>query len=96
MHKKFFFAPILFLISWKKELCKKHSLQYFQSEAENAVRDYKQETEEFNLMDKDKLEKARQKKQQELFNSGTNTVKPKNQNQEHNVRKEGFRRQDFD
>lgn len=41
-------------------------------------------------MDKDKQEKARQKKAQEKFNSITNSVKPENQNQEHNVRREGI------
>lgn len=41
-------------------------------------------------MDKDKKEKSRQKKSQEKFNSITNSVKPENQNQEHNVRKEGI------
>lgn len=41
-------------------------------------------------MDKAKLEKSRQKKAQEKFNSITNSVKPENQNQEHNVRREGI------
>ncbi|MDD4111518.1 MAG: hypothetical protein PHC56_00600 [Herbinix sp.] len=41
-------------------------------------------------MDKDKKEKSRQKKSQEEFNSITNSVKPENQNQEHNVRREGI------
>jgi hypothetical protein len=41
-------------------------------------------------MDKDKKEEARQKKSQEKFNSITNSVKPENQNQEHNVRREGI------
>ncbi|NLL00090.1 MAG: hypothetical protein GX271_05435 [Clostridiales bacterium] len=41
-------------------------------------------------MDKDKKEKSRQKKFQEEFNSITNSVKPENQNQEHNVRREGI------
>lgn len=41
-------------------------------------------------MDKDKKEKARQKELQEKFNSITNSVKPENQNQEHNVRREGI------
>lgn len=41
-------------------------------------------------MDKDKKEKQRQKKEQEKFNSVTNSVKLVNQNQEHNIRKEGI------
>lgn len=41
-------------------------------------------------MDKDKKEKQRQQKEQEKFNSITNSVKPVNQNQEHNVRREGI------
>ena len=41
-------------------------------------------------MDKDKKEKHEQKKAQERFNSITNSVKPENQNQEHNVRREGI------
>lgn len=41
-------------------------------------------------MDKEKREKTRQKKSQEKFNSITNSVKPENQNQEHNVRDEGI------
>lgn len=41
-------------------------------------------------MDKDKREKGRQKKSQEKYNSITNSVKPENQNQEHNVREEGI------
>ena len=41
-------------------------------------------------MDKDKREKDRQKKSQEKYNSITNSVKPENQNQEHNVREEGI------
>jgi len=44
-------------------------------------------------MDKDEREKGRQKKAQEEFNNVTNSVKPKNQNQEHNVRKEGIGKQ---
>lgn len=47
-------------------------------------------------MNKEKNEKQHQKKAKEKFNSVTNSVKPENQNQEHNVRREGFRRQDFD
>lgn len=45
-------------------------------------------------MDKNKQEKGRQKKSQEKFNNVTNSVKPEDQNQEHNVRKEGIGRQD--
>lgn len=45
-------------------------------------------------MNKGKKEKLNQKKMQEEFNSVTNSVKPENQNQEHNVRKEGVGRQD--
>lgn len=41
-------------------------------------------------MDKDKEEKFRQKKSQEKFNSITNSEKLENQNQEHNVRREGI------
>lgn len=41
-------------------------------------------------MDKDKKEKQRQKKSQDKFNSITNFFKPENQNQEHNVRREGI------
>ena len=37
-------------------------------------------------MDKQKKEKQHQKKDQEKFNSVTNSVKPENQNQSHNVR----------
>ena len=39
-------------------------------------------------MDKDKQEKLNQKKSNENFNSITQTVKPENQNQTHNVRSE--------
>jgi hypothetical protein len=46
-------------------------------------------------MDKDKREKAREKKVQDTFNSGSKSTKPHNQNQEHNVEKEGVGRQDF-
>jgi hypothetical protein len=46
-------------------------------------------------MDQEKREKGRQKRAQDKFNSGSNSVKPHNQNQEHNVRKEGVGRQDF-
>lgn len=45
-------------------------------------------------MDRKQKEKSNQKKQNELFNSATNSVKPENQNQNHNVRKEGVGRQD--
>lgn len=41
-------------------------------------------------MDNDKREKGRQSKAQEKFNSITNSVKPENQNQQHNVKKEGI------
>ncbi|MDF2942898.1 MAG: hypothetical protein K0S01_1756 [Herbinix sp.] len=44
-------------------------------------------------MDQDKREKARQKKAKEKFNTVTNSVKPENQNQEHNVREEGIGKQ---
>ena len=44
-------------------------------------------------MDQKQKEKSNQKKQEELFNSATNSVKPVNQNQNHNVRKEGVGRQ---
>jgi hypothetical protein len=43
-------------------------------------------------MDQDKREKGRQKKVQEKFNNVTKSVKPENQNQEHNVRDEGIGR----
>ena len=39
-------------------------------------------------------ENKNQKQAQEKFNSVTNSVKPVNQNQSHNVRKEGVGRQD--
>ena len=42
-------------------------------------------------MNKEKQEKLQQKKEREKFNSVTNSVKPRNQNQEHNVRQEGIR-----
>jgi hypothetical protein len=45
-------------------------------------------------MDQKQKEKSNQKKQNELFNNATNSVKPENQNQNHNVRKEGVGRQD--
>lgn len=44
-------------------------------------------------MDKEKQEKLEQKKEKEVFGSVTRSVKPENQNQEHNVRKEGVGRQ---
>lgn len=42
-------------------------------------------------MNKNKQEKLNQKKSNEDFNSVTNKVKPENQNQTHNVRREGVR-----
>lgn len=39
-------------------------------------------------MDKENQEKLNQKKNKEEFNSVTQKVKPENQNQHHNVRKE--------
>ncbi|MDF2540963.1 MAG: hypothetical protein K0S47_681 [Herbinix sp.] len=44
-------------------------------------------------MDKEKQEKFQQKIEKEEFNSITNSVKTQNQNQNHNVRKEGVGRQ---
>ena len=41
-------------------------------------------------MDKDKQEKINQKKNNEKFNSITQKVKPENQNQTHNSRREGM------
>ena len=41
-------------------------------------------------MEKDKREKLQQKKAKEKFNNITNSVKLENQNQEHNVRREGI------
>lgn len=41
-------------------------------------------------MDKKDLEKLEQQKYHNEFNSVTQKVKPENQNQEHNVRKEGI------
>lgn len=41
-------------------------------------------------MDKDKQEEWNRKKSNEMFNSITNKEKPENQNQTHNVRKEGI------
>lgn len=46
--------------------------------------------------DKQQKEKEFQWQQKERFNSVTNSVKPENQNQEHNVRREGFIRRDYD
>ena len=44
-------------------------------------------------MDKKQNEKLHQKKELEKFNSVTSSVKPENQNQTHNARKEGVGRQ---
>lgn len=44
-------------------------------------------------MNEGKREEARQKKQQEKFNSVTTSVKPENQNQHHTTVKEGVGRQ---
>ncbi len=44
-------------------------------------------------MQKDKREKLQQKKSKEKFNSVTGSTKPENQNQEHNVRREGLGKQ---
>jgi hypothetical protein len=44
-------------------------------------------------MNQEKREKGNQKKSQEKFNTVTSSVKPENQNQNHNVRKEGVGRQ---
>jgi hypothetical protein len=44
-------------------------------------------------MNKGKREKAEQRKAKEKFNSVTASVKPENQNQSHNVEKEGMGRQ---
>ena len=41
-------------------------------------------------MEKDKEEKLNQKKSNEMFNSITEKVKPENQNQAHNSRREGM------
>ncbi len=41
-------------------------------------------------MDKKELEKQREKSSKEKFNSVTQSVKPENQNQTHNARKEGI------
>lgn len=50
---------------------------------------------EVKYMDKEneKREKSRQKSSQDKFNTVTNSVKPENQNQQHNVRKEGVGKQ---
>jgi len=42
-------------------------------------------------MNKDKQENLNQQKSNETFNSVTSKVKPENQNQTHNVRREGVR-----
>lgn len=44
-------------------------------------------------MDKSKEEKIQQKKELETLNNVTHSVKPENQNQNHNARKEGVGRQ---
>ncbi len=44
-------------------------------------------------MDQKKREKTREQREQDKFNSITESEKPKNQNQEHNVRREGIGRQ---
>lgn len=41
-------------------------------------------------MDKKQLEEQQREKSNEKFNSATNKVKVENQNQTHNVRKEGI------
>lgn len=41
-------------------------------------------------MDKDKMEQQALKKSNEMFNSITEKVKPENQNQTHNSRREGM------
>ena len=41
-------------------------------------------------MDKEEQEKMNQKKSNEMFNSVTEKVKPENQNQTHNFRREGM------
>lgn len=41
-------------------------------------------------MDKDKQEQAAQRKSNQIFNSVTEKVKPENQNQTHNSRREGM------
>jgi hypothetical protein len=45
------------------------------------------------IMNEGKREKVRQKKENEKFNSVTSSVKPENQNQNHNAVKEGVGRQ---
>lgn len=40
--------------------------------------------------DQSQKELQHQRRAQEMFNAVTNSVKPENQNQEHNVRKEGI------
>ena len=44
-------------------------------------------------MDQDKREKLREQKEDDKFNSISKSHKPENQNQNHNVRKEGVGRQ---
>lgn len=44
-------------------------------------------------MDQEQREKFRQKKELEKFNNVTHSVKPENQNQNHNAVKEGVGRQ---
>ncbi len=44
-------------------------------------------------MDQDKREKVREQKEDDKFNSITKSQKPENQNQQHNVRREGTGRQ---
>lgn len=44
-------------------------------------------------MDQSHEEKLQQKKEQEKFNNVTHSMKPENQNQNHNVKKEGIGKQ---
>ena len=44
-------------------------------------------------MNQEKQEKMIEKKEQEKFNNVTNSNKPENQNQNHNVKKEGVGKQ---
>lgn len=44
-------------------------------------------------MNKEKREKREQQKAKNQFNNTTNSVKPHNQNDEHNVKEEGIGRQ---
>ncbi len=41
-------------------------------------------------MNESKMEKKQQREEQQKFNTHTNSVKPKNQNETHNVVKEAF------